>query len=172
MAWTCLSLSEADVVTLRNTVLLHWQSLRYHQDSIYINVSSVWTAIFKSERGENSPHGTMTVQHIHRQETVCSRLKHDTSYAERMSYCLSVLSWKDLQTQKKQTQAPSCLRGVVSATRWLTATVWSECTVQYSTCDLIPSFVLIGAPFVCPANKSWCFIQVQNILWKLGNKSL
>lgn len=99
---TCLSLSEADVVTLHNTGLLHWQVLRYRQDSIYINVSSVWTAIFKSERGENSPHGTRTVQHIHRQETVCSRLKHDTSYAERMSYRLSVCPFLKRFTNTKE----------------------------------------------------------------------
>lgn len=57
-----------------------------------------------------------------------------------LSVCLSVrrfLSWKDLQTQ-----APSCLRGVINATSWLTATVWSKCTVRD---NLLPSFVLISS---------------------------
>lgn len=99
--------------------------------------------IFESEQGENSPHGTRTIQHIHRQETICLRLKHDTSYSERMSYCRSFL----LFLLKRFTNTGSFMSE--RCYKWYKLIDSYSLRWVYSTgrvCDyFLPSSVLIGS---------------------------
>lgn len=138
-------------------ILLHWQALRY----LYKRVLRLNCDLQIRERGkqpswhqDNSTH-PQTRDYLFETETwhfIC----------RRMSYCLVCLSvflacclaffffWKDLQTQ-----APLCLRGVISGTSWLTATDWGKCTVlvQYVITYFLPLCSLV-ATFLYPENMS------------------